>query len=569
MRRHDLDALRASAMILGIAYHAALSLALNFPWFIQDPSSTSAMNMFASFVHGFRMPLFFVISGFFTAMLWQKRGAGSLVWNRFRRVLLPCIVGCFTLVPLSNWVIGYAMQQGAAFRNSAAQSETADSSIWAAIRKFDSDAVQKQIDDGFDLKAWHPEYRLTALTWTALVGDIASAQAILDRGCDVDIRNEDGGTALHAAAFLGRADVAHLLMERGAELQAKDNNGQTPMGSAQGDLAFVSYIAPLIGIPVELADVKGGRSRILAELESRGASAPPAVSSASGKTAGATQGIAWQSIWQGLIYIPVFSYLWFLWILWWQVVLFAIVQWFLRWLPWKQVNWKWMLSPAAIACMMILTLVPNTFMSTLGTMLGPDTAMGIVPMPHVFAYYALFFFYGSAYYMAKDTSQALGSSWKWMLPVALLILFPIAFELSTGFFGLRNSWLPTSTHRISANVSQTMFAWWMALGCIGLFQSLVPSEKPWIRYMSDSSYWLYIAHFPLVILGQVWVLHLPWPAWLKLAVISLGSTLVLLLSYHYCVRSTWIGWFLNGTRGVKPQGSAEKSQDAVVLPISN
>jgi len=44
---------------------------------------------------------------------------------------------------------------------------------------------------------------------------------------------------------------------------------------------------------------------------------------------------------------------------------------------------------------------------------------------------------------------------------------------------------------------------------------------------------------------------------------------VLLLSYHYCVRSTWIGWFLNGTRGGKLRESAEKNQDAVVVPISN
>ena len=79
-------------MMLGIIYHGALSLALGFPWFVQDPSANGAMYVFQSWVHGFRMPLFFIISGFFTAMLWKKRGAGALVSHRFRRVFLPCLV---------------------------------------------------------------------------------------------------------------------------------------------------------------------------------------------------------------------------------------------------------------------------------------------------------------------------------------------------------------------------------------------------------------------------------------------------------------------------------------------
>ncbi len=66
-------------MILGIVYHAALSLAAGFPWFIQDSTANIELNVFQSWVHGFRMPLFFIVSGFFTAMLWKKRGAASLL----------------------------------------------------------------------------------------------------------------------------------------------------------------------------------------------------------------------------------------------------------------------------------------------------------------------------------------------------------------------------------------------------------------------------------------------------------------------------------------------------------
>ena len=71
-RRHDLDALRALAMLLGIALHAALSF-MDFPWVVQDRVRAPEFGFVVSAIHGFRMPLFFMMSGFFTAMLWRRR----------------------------------------------------------------------------------------------------------------------------------------------------------------------------------------------------------------------------------------------------------------------------------------------------------------------------------------------------------------------------------------------------------------------------------------------------------------------------------------------------------------
>ena len=61
-RRHDLDALRAIAMLLGIAYHVALSFALGFPWMVNDVSQSKSAYVFQAFVHGFRMQLFMLVS---------------------------------------------------------------------------------------------------------------------------------------------------------------------------------------------------------------------------------------------------------------------------------------------------------------------------------------------------------------------------------------------------------------------------------------------------------------------------------------------------------------------------
>jgi peptidoglycan/LPS O-acetylase OafA/YrhL len=69
-----------------------------------------------------------------------------------------------------------------------------------------------------------------------------------------------------------------------------------------------------------------------------------------------------------------------------------------------------------------------------------------------------------------------------------------------------------------------------------------------LRYISDSSYWLYLIHLPLVILAQWLVRDLQVPAFLKFAAITIVISAFLLLTYEYGVRYTVIGRLLNGPR---------------------
>ncbi|MCA8991498.1 MAG: acyltransferase family protein, partial [Planctomycetaceae bacterium] len=92
-RRHDLDALRAMAMLLGIVLHGLISFmpGAGVFWGVQDIHTSPAFGVLMAAIHGWRMPLFFLVSGFFTAMLWRKRGLKALVWHRFRRILVPML----------------------------------------------------------------------------------------------------------------------------------------------------------------------------------------------------------------------------------------------------------------------------------------------------------------------------------------------------------------------------------------------------------------------------------------------------------------------------------------------
>ena len=103
-RFHDLDALRAFAMFLGVVLHAALFLMpIDWPGVAEEASFDFPYDEMVHAIHGFRMPIFFLLSGFFTAMLWQRRGLRSLVNHRLKRVGLPLLIGAFTIIPLQSW----------------------------------------------------------------------------------------------------------------------------------------------------------------------------------------------------------------------------------------------------------------------------------------------------------------------------------------------------------------------------------------------------------------------------------------------------------------------------------
>ena len=77
-RRHDLDALRAVAMLLGIVLHGLMPFMPGLS-VIHDTQTAGWVWILFLGIHGFRMPLFFLVSGFFTAMLWHKRGVQSML----------------------------------------------------------------------------------------------------------------------------------------------------------------------------------------------------------------------------------------------------------------------------------------------------------------------------------------------------------------------------------------------------------------------------------------------------------------------------------------------------------
>ena len=97
-RRHHLDAIRVSAILLLIPYHAARYLQKGDA----DPRIVDAV---VWFVHTWHMPLFFAISGFLAASALRRSTAAKQVWGRVRRLGVPLVIGMLTVVPLANFFV--------------------------------------------------------------------------------------------------------------------------------------------------------------------------------------------------------------------------------------------------------------------------------------------------------------------------------------------------------------------------------------------------------------------------------------------------------------------------------
>lgn len=91
-------------------------------------------------------------------------------------------------------------------------------------------------------------------------------------------------------------------------------------------------------------------------------------------------------------------------------------------------------------------------------------------------------------------------------------------------------------------------AWLWSLALIGLFVRYLPTQNKVLRYISESSYWVYMTHM----LGTIGFGALLYNASIgalgKMGVNILATTAACLLTYHLFVRNTWIGVLLNGKR---------------------
>ena len=99
-RFHALDALRAYAMLAGIALHLAIYfLPFHITGSKREYTGHDAFTYFIYMTHMYRMQVFFVLAGFFARLVFRRKGYLGFAWHRFTRIVIPFAVGWVIMYP--------------------------------------------------------------------------------------------------------------------------------------------------------------------------------------------------------------------------------------------------------------------------------------------------------------------------------------------------------------------------------------------------------------------------------------------------------------------------------------
>jgi glucan biosynthesis protein C len=94
--------MRALLMLLGIPYHVAMVYRADDVWIMRSSEGAAVFNHLAQAIHAFRMPAFFIIAGYFAALLLARRSPGAWLEARVTRLGIPLLAALLTLNPLLN-----------------------------------------------------------------------------------------------------------------------------------------------------------------------------------------------------------------------------------------------------------------------------------------------------------------------------------------------------------------------------------------------------------------------------------------------------------------------------------
>jgi len=98
-RQTYLDWLRIISIFGVLFFHSAMPYAADMDWHIKNTQTSNLMMESNLFLHLFRMPLLFFISGTVSYYMMQRRSTLSFIGIRFRRLFIPLLVGMFLIVP--------------------------------------------------------------------------------------------------------------------------------------------------------------------------------------------------------------------------------------------------------------------------------------------------------------------------------------------------------------------------------------------------------------------------------------------------------------------------------------
>lgn len=169
------------------------------------------------------------------------------------------------------------------------------------------------------------------------------------------------------------------------------------------------------------------------------------------------------------------------------------------------------------------------------------TSTSVIPNIGTLMFYGFPYLLGWSLYSSKELLPSLQRfCWLFFALGSLLVFIKMVLYFRSGLN-------PFSLHPVLLAVN-ALSIWTLILGISGLFLLYCSKPSKRMRYISDASYWIYLIHLPITALIPGLIADWSAPGYLKSLIVLVLTSALCLLSYHFCVRSTFIGQFLNGRK---------------------
>jgi peptidoglycan/LPS O-acetylase OafA/YrhL len=176
-----------------------------------------------------------------------------------------------------------------------------------------------------------------------------------------------------------------------------------------------------------------------------------------------------------------------------------------------------------------------------------ETSTSWTPDFNTFIYYFFFYIVGWVLFKSKHLLGTM-KMYDWASALIGLSFFSVYFILndSLGFE--------------AKIVIKSLMVWAFIFGITGLFIRYGSNHSARMRYISDSSYWVYLLHLSLTALIPGLIAKWAIPATFKFLFVMTVSGIICFTTYHYLVRGTFIGKFLNGRKYSRKLSDIRKSE---------
>ncbi len=210
---------------------------------------------------------------------------------------------------------------------------------------------------------------------------------------------------------------------------------------------------------------------------------------------------------------------------------------------------RWIASHQLVAPALGLPMaIPLYFLEDWQVFRGvPTPNESLIPQSASFVAYGSAFALGWLLQRQPDLLRLWEQRWRLHLASAVALTL-LSLMLCSPYFEQPWSFTLEGGQKAGYALVHGMAAWASTIAVVAVCMRFLAEESPARRYVADASYWIYLVHLPLVLGMQAALMDVGLHWSVKFTAILAVSSCVLLVTYHYAVRPTFIGAVLNGRR---------------------